>query len=701
MRYPTISDIPARKVSVPQLSGGINKTDNPSYINDNQLTECNNMWFAGGRLRTRPGITYKGSIGDGDCLDIYNDGEKLFALLQSGPVCIEPNNSYNFSKYGIDMNSGFITRINKQLQGNDGEVVCIGDSGGLEFTDWKAGTQLALSVSRYIPTLMINANPTDDPSNAQPNGYVYQGANLLSDSFKIVCNAPGDSVNGWAWMLPDLGGKRISTAEIEYYDKNKHYTEIPVANDTGGVNSVDVTVCVDGVYKTVQAYFGYYPSQTNAKAIVVWTKGADGEYRTDTAIHASLSNGLIITVNVDTNDADNNVKKISSMTMGRWFGGARGGLENGTRLFVAGGVEEGIIRWSDLNRPNYFSENNYAYVGDGSKITALAQQDDMLVIFQEHAITYATYVEGIGYTAADIQNENTVDVTTLSATFPLTTIHSEVGCDCPDTVRLCNNRLVWLTSAGKVYCLVNNSQYNERNVREISYAIEWLLKKHTAAELKAAKSADVGGMYFLFVEKKIYVLDYANTSFEYYTYQAHEKRLKNYLSWYVWTLPEYIKEVKGADGVGDHLCIIADALYGAEGEYISNAVFDVDLNIVNGITRTDNFEEREDAIPCSLRTKLYAFSGAERMKRIPNCNISLCKIPGEVEISFVTDNGSGTTRYVTIDEEANESDLDAVKRMTLYPNANNTSLFGIDIRSESAMAVEGISITYKEMRDKL
>lgn len=756
MRFPTINDHPLRKVRVPQLNGGVNKTDHPSYINDNQLTDCNNMWFAGGRLRTRPGIEKKTIVNKSGCLQLFTKGNYLQWLRTDGLTSIdivsgEINTSEfrdyyqgvyepeNQGYYDVNLTQAFLAPISKQQQGSgdeEGGTLVIGASSNLGLfmaEHFAPSNTVGENIKPYIPTVKVNVDPTYSDMDA-PNGSMYQGYNLLDFSYKISCNTE----NGCVWKLP-TSDREINYIDIEYYDLQhgqqssriyvkSYIAEVPgVTNESGTFNFTVKNQT--GKLETVTGYFLY---NENVNTIRVSTANEDGandifasEEPISTHICSARRGGLIIKVvmyGYDSNGdpIDSNYSKITSMTIARWFGGTRGGLENGTRLFVAGGKEEGIIRWSDLNRPNYFSENNYAYVGDGSRITALAQQDNMLVIFQEHAITYATYLQGAEYTAEQIMKEEIVDVSTLSAQFPLTTIHSGIGCDCPDTVRLCNNRLVWLTSEGKVYCLVNNNQYNERNVREISYAIESMLKQHTAVELKAAKSADAGGMYFLFVpyededdksvegnpkrKYKIYVLDYANTSFEYYTSNAHEKKMKNYLSWYVWTLPIEADQthIMGVEGVNDRVCIILDTV---DESNLSNSthgvVLEINLNTLKDYKTEDEIiAGTPTPIPCSFRTKLFAFSGDERMKRIPNCNIGLCKIPGEVDVSFVTDNGSGTPRHITIDEEVSEDNPDAVKRMTLYPNANSTCLFGIEMQSDSAMAVEGISISYKEMRDR-
>ena len=54
MRYPMINKQPRREVNIPQLSGGLNLRDSLTGVRDNQMTDCVNMWYKEGMLRTRP-----------------------------------------------------------------------------------------------------------------------------------------------------------------------------------------------------------------------------------------------------------------------------------------------------------------------------------------------------------------------------------------------------------------------------------------------------------------------------------------------------------------------------------------------------------------------------------------------------------------------------------------------------------------------
>ena len=56
MRYPAMNRNEKYRVEVPQLSGGVNLIDPPERVEDDQLTEAENVWWERGALRTRPGL---------------------------------------------------------------------------------------------------------------------------------------------------------------------------------------------------------------------------------------------------------------------------------------------------------------------------------------------------------------------------------------------------------------------------------------------------------------------------------------------------------------------------------------------------------------------------------------------------------------------------------------------------------------------
>ena len=56
MQYPSMNRNRAYRVTIPQLNGGVNYAVPPHLIEDNQLSDAENMWYKDGRLQTRPAL---------------------------------------------------------------------------------------------------------------------------------------------------------------------------------------------------------------------------------------------------------------------------------------------------------------------------------------------------------------------------------------------------------------------------------------------------------------------------------------------------------------------------------------------------------------------------------------------------------------------------------------------------------------------
>ncbi len=700
MRYPSIMPRLTRHVSVPQLSGGVNARDNPSYIGDHQLTECDNMFFSMGRLRTRPGICFKKAqpVDKADkivktsngALLINKEGKVTYVSTEDDEITVTQN---QFNGVFSHTHAMVVANGNGQnghisfVKQSDNELYSIGvkhNNGALEL----------ISTAVYIPTVIINSVGNNDPLTYSVNGDYLEGYNLLTDSYIMLATANGNK----CWHLPKApkGGETI-TIELNdpRFGEITHVLTLPNELDTSdealeryqSSNGYNASYVDKSTQKTVTYKQKImYNARDNCVMFLAQKGGETGYYFTvaPVSVGAYKNSSSNMRITISSNLASNTSKTILGMQSSIWFGGSRGGMGGGTRLFVAGNPDEsGAIHWSDLKKPSYFSENNYAYVGDGSPITALAQQDDMLIIFQQNAITMSEYVQTQSASAEQIMNGSAVDVTTLGVTFPLTPVHSTIGCDCPDTISLCSNRLVWLTSEGKVYTLVNYGQYNERNVRELSYAIEPLLKAHSSSELKKAKSADLDGRYCLFIGNKVYLLDYAN---QMVGSSSTSSRSSIGSVWYVWTLPEFINGVDTALVSGDRLIIVSD-----------QSLYELSFN-KSRIELLDFDGNKSHPIKGSFTTKLFNFGAPDRLKRVDKVSLALGKADATVTVSSVVSSEAEELSTIVISEQADSANR-SVQYETLYPDARGVPDFGVKISADSAISVESMTITYKETGD--
>lgn len=93
MRYPTTGKNPRNAVSVPAISGGVNLADALNLVDDNQMTECQNVWYKNGFLQTKPGQELDTVKGDGSDRFFFFDGDeggsKLVPYFSTNEVYVD------------------------------------------------------------------------------------------------------------------------------------------------------------------------------------------------------------------------------------------------------------------------------------------------------------------------------------------------------------------------------------------------------------------------------------------------------------------------------------------------------------------------------------------------------------------------------------------------------------------------------------
>lgn len=433
--------------------------------------------------------------------------------------------------------------------------------------------------------------------------------------------------------------------------------------------------------------------------IIEFSTGVDTPY----PLPGSISNNLIVTAWKTDPEA---TKKIANMQFATWFGGDRSGINGGTRLFASGNPDHpNLVHWSDINNPLYFPENNYAYIGESSqKVTGFGKQTDILVIFKEHEIYSAEYVSGNTYTAQDVIDGKVVDVTANAAVFPITPINSGIGCDCPNTIQLCNNRLIWATSDGAVYGLMAANQASERNVRKLSAMIESRLKAEDRYLLKSALSCDVDGHYMLLVRNRVYLLDYMDGVFQYYATYSDERKAQRNMSWYCWEFPEECMPA-AVMPKGDRLSAFCirnypytdssgmpkKALFGAA--YLLDGERDCVFHPSGPAFETGEFdisvEERE--IQSCFQTKVFDFGSQERKKKIHRLHMNMADTSdARITVSYVTEKGTMDDVY-----ELSMSGTRAMVGRMLTPGVSRVCRFGVLVSSAGVIGVDGLVIRYE------
>lgn len=385
-------------------------------------------------------------------------------------------------------------------------------------------------------------------------------------------------------------------------------------------------------------------------------------------IYSAYIDRIDITAHVpETSITDN----INSYSYAEWFGGARSGIAGGTRLFVAGSASKpNMIRWSALNDVSYFPENNFALIGRGDEpITAIAKQAGFLAVFTPNSLWAVEYA----YDTNSSTNATTVY-------FPTTPISPQFGCDCPNTIQLINDKLTWAHSKGAIYTLVNQNQFSERNVREISAHIRPLLQVE-GNNLKTALSADYKGQYIVFAGTNTYVWDYEQASL--YNYSSSEKSQERlvFLKWVLPIAPSAVFSEKNS------LSIYAEVE--VDGQFAQRLFEFDDAESDESIDETGDIEV---PITTSFKTKLWDFGLPHIFKRILRLFFGLgSDYDFTASLAYTTDIGAMDSGS-TISNEGNFNKGDDV--FVIHTNINKTRTVQFEVETDTPIKLNSLQVEY-------
>ncbi len=681
MRYSKLSATRRRRIRVPRLDGGLNLDDLPSGVADNQITACRNMWWHEGALRTRPGmIADGGASGDYNIVQPLDEGETLLMHYQPNgtgdrlfyAVLRRADGSYE--RFGLsstyclqlpDLAGTPLTAFGCHApDGLDYDFIFF--FGGGDIVTYAYDTQYLTYASPYVPHISADGAPTALPRAGSPAGEERESPNLLSD--QGVCTYTTDGV-GTYFYLP--AAYRGATLTMRLTLDDPAYGEAVTVNPIAGFTFSPTAFGLDRAYygdvtlgyqyNAAQGYFRLYgnAARTDGTSEIV-------------PLPPDRRNNLRVTL---TGYRDYAPDRICRMHMTTWFGGKHSGIGGGTRLFLAGDSRHPQrLHWSGVNDPLYFPASNYTDVGDShAAITALHKQSDMLIIFKTYEIFAATYVSDSDPVTTTVDSDEEIP-TAWRAHFPITPLHSTVGCDCPDSIQLVNNKLVWLTAAGQLYMLSGVNRDSERNVRAITALIAPALAAHTDAERRAASGGEYDGRYMLTVGRAMYVLDCRNTAFNGYGQYVNENTALRALIYYRWELPPYdsYRLVSG----GDTLTVMS---------------VDRSAQFV-GFHRLEGETDNGNPIPASFTTKHFAAEDPADRMSITAVYLDLSDTQGAVRVTYHSDRGD-TADAATLAGRLTTPDSHHVTPRRLTPAIHRVCRFGLTCACDTAFAVSGIGIT--------
>lgn len=708
MQYPSMGKNRQYRVTIPQLNGGVNYAVPPHLIEDNQLSDVKNMWYKDGRLQTRPAFSSVESVAvdtvaktESAILGGIQKIEHISTIKAKNKICvtsIADEKVLIFSFFNTDgthkksffrdfedsdmLKHVFVIENATQSELGAEAIAFIYDRDN-NMRVWSINSEndaIGETVELYVPTLLTQGEPSE--TNTETYSFneaaLLEPMNLLTDSFK--CNYLTDG-KGIYYYLPKQDMPALKSGEIitvtHITAKGTYTRELTSANASGRVYT-ESSEQPDGKL-VIDLQTGIFHFTKDGKAIAQPLAQVEGnmqiEIKRTTASKANT---------------------ICNMNFSTWFGGGSAGLTGGTRLFVSGDPEHpSLMHWSALNDPLYFPENNSAEVGDNTQaITAFGKQSELLVIFKERELFCSYYVQGSSPTAEQLQNQQVIDIEAARALFPIYQLHPAVGCDCPDTIRLCNNRLVWFNSDLKVYGLFTTGQYSERNVRELSRPIEKPLQKlrdeidpadGTVREyLINAVATEYKNNYLLHIGNRVFVMDYSSYGFTYFSSYSSDDKMAKAVTWYAWEI---------GDEKLPAICSACER-YGKPIYIAQSGTTYHSLMLVDDAA-VDTLGEVEIPITSVLCTKLFDFGYPERLKRINPFYLQVSGAKGAtVKLTYFRGDGKALDDYAPV---LTANGLEEANPIRVTPNASRVREFGIGLESKGRMEIGSLTLNYSMM----
>ena len=701
MKYPTFAKSGYKTAKIPFLSGGLNLRESLDSVLDNQLTDCVNMYAADSFLKTRPGIgaakLYTDVLSNTDYSDIKLTAHDIYKTvtdqnLGTSEVCrlvSAVSKSQNIIHLFLVGKNIFKKLPSLPHTGQSFFVVSEKDVLYLFSDDYKiyslsdTDTAWADCYSKiYIPTVAVDCVV----EGINYNGVLNESYNLLADKYHILYNSknpnhqPIDQSNLHQMVYyntvthDDITSFAGCTVQAEFTDS------------FGKKTNHSVTLGADGTGKETTSSDGLYMF-ADANYIVFYTDPEYFNVANKKVSDPDLKNDLKITFPIKRTDKEKN--KVFKANINTWFGGGTQS-SGGSRLFLgANSNEPNLVHWSDLNNPLYFPENNYFYVGDSSqKVTAFGKQSDMLVIFKENETYFTRYTQNSKITADDVLTGNVTDILSQSVYFPLTLIHSAIGCDNQNTVQLCRNRLVWV-SGGEVYTLCSYNMYSENNIYPVGQMISRKLRGDN--NLPNAVSCDFEGRYLIFLGQNAYVMDYESYGYQNvssYT-QSQDSNLK--IPWHYFLFSGWENSIIFT--VGNSLNILGTTPGGLVTANI-NESYKTDSVVTK--THTGQYQITEQPIFCSFKTKLFGLSAPEKLKDITSITLTLGNTtPKTLTAKFITDTKTNTCiiNHTKPAVDTFSSEFIWVKTVNVF--SKSVLRFGLELSCNGQMAVQGINVNYK------
>ncbi len=560
MRYPSVKATKSFLYKIAPLKGGLSKGTDAAVLADGMLSESKNMWFKNDALAVRKGLNtteqsvfYDSSGGEdiykmlqfsdtfavldgvscrigyfvtGD-ITSYNDSHIVLLTPQGEiqEIGVIRKSRISYDNYPIVDHINFFVGKGKRGCGIYAMLNCYSQPYNepsyeiYECSADKSSWILLQDSDFYVPIIYINGRGNEydfAEEHYTETPYELESQNMLTGAFRAYFSSDNYS---YRFDLPVSNIDTDKSVICRVYQNNNEYVQwtIPAGStQTNAVyNGVNITMKCNHLTGRITFY-------TGDSTWPVWTTGQIG------------SNNIVFTANKTESGSQEGVLS------------CRRSAVHNSRIFLCDNqANPATVYSARMTNPLYFPKNASVTLGDpASPVRALGVQNDKLVAFKENEIHRIISNNGRFYNTNAYLPERSTEIVVDDEVYSMG-VHTQIGCDCPNTLKLCGSRLVWLNSSGKVYVLATTTYGKENNVYEVSSAITELIKSHNKYDFRGAIAAEYDGYYFLFLgdgyeTPTVLLMDYRVKSFGQSGSYLGSKSVDRNLAWYLWDFPRNV-----------------------------------------------------------------------------------------------------------------------------------------------------------------
>ncbi len=754
MNLPIVRKQPAQMQELRDLSGGLNMRDGISEVLDNQLTDCKNMWWKDGLLKTRAAMIQNdskinlGAAAEGSaskirqhncyntvsgikgqlCSAVYNSKINFFwnygkSITNIASISAAPS-SYFVCQYS-DKLYCFMTRLTSQVIYS------------LDLSVSSATWNKIDKDKMHIPKVMMQCKKSSavNISSDQINGVMLESYNLLSDYYEMSYNSynpeivkeedqkhkmqyhilksvakyEGKGLTVTAEVTLD-GNTEEHTVSINEESRRKDSTKVwKTTWEESAANSIDKLLM--RVWKNRISFY-YCEDNADGKDVIkdntkytkvatisdntdsdYWRNGDSEEEKAKPTAPIKYSGGGDddIVITAPYIWSNSDKEKIFNMTRCEWFGGSAG-LSGGTRLFLCGNTKKGN---SDL--VVWSGLNNPLYFPENSYFN-VGNETGAVTGFGKQSDKLVIFKENETWFTQYAQNTsitaqdliNQRVIDYASSSVYFPLTQINSNIGCPYP------DTIQLCRNRLVWLGNNNSVYtlvseSQYNERSIFSVSEMVNRKIEEIGVDSkACACDWNGYYCLLLGNKMLLMDYNCYGYTHVASYSKQEDANVRIPWYYWE----VSNVQKMTVIGDCLSMV-DIINMAERYYVVSYCFDT-KGVYDKLLDVATNEYITTEIDSYFTTKIFDFTSPHIRKNIEQINLQVGNNGGvPIKVFFITENGTEQSEIITTGNDLTNYTAGYIDSRAVFPCIKQILRFGIKVECKGKLAVDSVILKYR------